>query len=275
MVNSVASILHFILMLVVFTDLDGALLDRHTYSFLEAVPALRELKQQRAAVIPVSSKTLSEVEHWRSRLGTQSPFAVENGAAVFAEKEDLILSKDDFREYGEYQMVEFGVPYRALARALKSAARESGCRICGFSDMKAEEISSLCGLPLDQAAFAKRRQYDEPFVIIEGDPSQLRRAVERRGFRLTRGGRFYHITGQNDKADAVLLLIDAYRRMGPVRTIGIGDGLNDTGFLNLVDYPIVLDSPAVTQVQERVPRARVAAAGPQGWNESVLEIVGR
>jgi mannosyl-3-phosphoglycerate phosphatase len=261
-------------MLAVFTDLDGALLDRHTYSFAEAAPALRQLKQRRAAVILVSSKTLREVEYWRDQVKTQSPFAVENGAAVFVGKEGPVLPRDARRQYGDYQIVEFGVPYSALTRALKDAAHESGCRICGFSDMKAEEISSISGLPLDQAALAKRRQYDEPFVILEGDPSQLRRAVEKRGYRLTRGGRFSHITGQNDKADAVRLLIDAYRRMGPVRTIGIGDGLNDTGFLNLVDYPVVLDSAAVDEVLKRVPRARVAAAGPPGWNESVLEIVG-
>jgi predicted mannosyl-3-phosphoglycerate phosphatase (HAD superfamily) len=79
--------------------------------------------------------------------------------------------------------------------------------------------------------------------------------------------------GQHDKADAVQLLIDAYRRMGPVRTVGIGDGLNDAGFLNIVDHPILLESSALDEVRRHVPRARIAPAGPVGWNESVLEIL--
>ena len=260
-------------MLLVFTDLDGTLLDSESYSFQRAVPALRELKYQLASVILVSSKTLGEVEFWRNQVDSQSPFVVENGAAVFANRGNPALPKDVARLSGDYEMVEFGVAYRSLTRALKGAARETGCRVRGFADMKAQEISLLCNLSVGQAALAKRRQYDEPFLLIEGAAAELRKAVEKRGLKLTRGGRFFHITGQNDKAEAVLLLIDAYRRMGPVRTVGIGDGLNDAGFLNIVDFPVLLESPALDDVRKRVPRARIASAGPGGWNESVLEIL--
>jgi predicted mannosyl-3-phosphoglycerate phosphatase (HAD superfamily) len=81
------------------------------------------------------------------------------------------------------------------------------------------------------------------------------------------------VTGPNDKAEAVLLLIDAYRQTGPIRSIGLGDGFNDAGFLNLVDHPVLLDSPSLGQLLKRVPRARTAAAGPAGWNEAVLGIL--
>ena len=139
--------------------------------------------------------------------------------------------------------------------------------------MKAEEISRICDLPPEMSSLAKRRQYDEPFLIIEGDAAELEKAIQRRGLRLTRGGRFFLIIGQNDKAEAVLLLIDAYRRIRPVRTVGIGDGLNDARFLNIVDYPILLESSALDEVRKRVPRARIAPAGPGGWNEAVLELL--
>lgn len=260
-------------MLLVFTDLDGTLLDRDTYSFHLATPALRELKSQRASVILVSSKTLPEVEFWRNQLDSQSPFVVENGAAVFANRGNPTLPLDRARPYGHYQMVEFGVPYRDLTRALKSAARQTACRVRGFADMKLQEVSRLCDLPLEQAALAKRRQYDEPFLIMEGDAAELQQAVQKRGLRLTRGGRFFHITGQNDKAEAVLFLIEAYRRMETVRTVGIGDGINDVGFLNIVDHPVLLDSPALDEVRPHVPHARIAPAGPSGWNESVLGLL--
>lgn len=267
------AILTFHVVLIVFTDLDGTLLDSTTYSFHLAVPALRELKHQLASVILVSSKTLQEVEFWRNQVDSRSPFAVENGAAVFANRGNPALPTDVARQYGEYDVVEFGVHYPSLTRALKSAARETACRVRGFADMKVQEISRLCNLSFDQATFAKRRQYDEPFLIVEGDVAEFQSAVQRRGLRMTRGGRFFHIMGQHDKADAVQLLIDAYRRMGPVRTVGIGDGLNDAGFLNIVDHPILLESPALDEVRRHVPRARIAPAGPVGWNESVLEIL--
>jgi mannosyl-3-phosphoglycerate phosphatase len=259
--------------MVVFTDLDGALLDHDTYSFQPAAPALQRLRDLRVPVVFVTSKTFEEVDHWRTVMNNHSPFAVENGAAVYAPKGDPPLPGDSVRQYEGYQMVEFGVAYSELTRALKSAALEAGCCVRGFADMTAQDISRDCDLPLEQAALAKTRQYDEPFRLITGDPEVLRCAVERHGLRLKRGGRFFHITGQNDKADAVRLLIEAYRRLGPIQTIGIGDGPNDAGFLNLVDYPFLLDSPMATQIHKRVPRARTAPAGPKGWNESIHEML--
>lgn len=259
---------------VVFTDLDGTLLEHGTYSFRPAVPALERLRELHIPVVFVTSKTLPEVDFWRKALDNRSPFAVENGSAVFVPVGDPPLSERARLSDG-YEMVELGVPYSDLTRALKGAARESGCRIRGFADMTAEEITRECDMPLEQAVLAKVRQYDEPFRLLKGAPSSLARALERRGLKLTSGGRFFHVTGRNDKADAVLLLIDAYRQLGPIRSIGLGDGLNDSGFLNLVDHPVLLDSPAIGHLLKRVPRAHTAPAGPSGWNEAIFGILDR
>jgi mannosyl-3-phosphoglycerate phosphatase len=139
--------------------------------------------------------------------------------------------------------------------------------------MTAEEISRDCDLALEQARLAKTRQSDEPFKLLKGDPETLMRALEKRGLRLTRGGRFFHVTGHNGKADAVLFLVEAYRRLGPIRTIGLGDGFNDTGFLNVVDYPVLLGSPQLGELQRRVPRARIQAPGSVGWNAAIHELL--
>jgi mannosyl-3-phosphoglycerate phosphatase len=260
-------------MIVVFTDLDGTLLDRETYSFQHAAPALHCLQERHIPVVLVTSKTFVEVEAWRSQLGNFSPFVVENGAAIFSPEGNPPLPRGASQRYGHYDMVELGVAYRSLTRSLKNAARESGCHVRGFGDMTAHEISQRCSLPPDQAISAKTRQYDEPFELVKGNIENLRAAVERRNLRLTRGGRFFHITGKNDKADGVAILIEGYYRLGSIRTIGIGDGPNDVRFLNLVDYPVLLDSPLKNDLRRLVPRARIAPAGPRGWNESVLDIL--
>lgn len=260
-------------MLVVFTDLDGTLLDRATYSFQDASPALNRLQERHIPVVLVTSKTFGEIELWRKRLGNSCPFVSENGAAVFSSEGNPPLPRGASQRYGHYDMVELGVPYRSLTAALKEAARESDCHVRGFAGMTAREVSNRCDLPLEQAVLAKARQYDEPFELLKGDVEELRKAIERRKLRLTRGGRFFHITGQNDKADGVALLIEAYYRWGSLRTVGIGDGPNDVRFLNLVDYPVLLDSPLRSDLRRLVPRARIAPAGPRGWNESVLHIL--
>ena len=69
--------------LIVFTDLDGSLLDGTTYSYEAATPALTALREQGIPLVLVSSKTRAEMEPLRQRLGHRDPFIVENGGAVF------------------------------------------------------------------------------------------------------------------------------------------------------------------------------------------------
>ena len=68
---------------VIFTDLDGTLLDRETYTWEAARPALDRVKRQGIPWVLVTSKTRGEVEFWRRCLGNEHPFIVENGGAVF------------------------------------------------------------------------------------------------------------------------------------------------------------------------------------------------
>jgi mannosyl-3-phosphoglycerate phosphatase len=75
--------------------------------------------------------------------------------------------------------------------------------------MTIKEIAHCCEIDIEQARMAKDRSYDEPFHLLQGNLKNLRAAIEKRGLRLKRGGRFLHITGQNDKADAARVLIQA------------------------------------------------------------------
>ena len=71
------------LKIVVFTDLDGTLLDRTTYSYASAVPALESLRQKKIPIVFCSAKTSAEQEAYRKELGIGDPFIVENGGAIF------------------------------------------------------------------------------------------------------------------------------------------------------------------------------------------------
>ncbi|MEO0354349.1 MAG: HAD hydrolase family protein, partial [Cyanobacteria bacterium P01_A01_bin.3] len=68
--------------LLVFTDLDATLVDHQTYSYEAALPAIARLKQLDYPIIFNSSKTIAEQQHLRAELDIQTPFIVENGAAV-------------------------------------------------------------------------------------------------------------------------------------------------------------------------------------------------
>ncbi len=69
--------------IVVFTDLDGSLLDFDHYSFEGARLSLERLKRHHIPVVFTTSKTRREVEVLRQEMGIDAPFIAENGAAVY------------------------------------------------------------------------------------------------------------------------------------------------------------------------------------------------
>ncbi len=264
----------------IVTDLDGTLLDRDTYSFAEVKPALELIERRKAPLVLCTSKTRAEVEFWRRSLDNSDPFIVENGGALFVPgkaQAGLAAAATLRGGYSEgYFVWEFGTPYSNLVATLREVSRESHCPVRGFYDMTIKEVADQCQMAPDEAALAKEREYDEPFVILTPDRAQyLLAAIEERGLHWTRGDRFCHITGSSDKGKAVRVLIELYSQAAPrLFTIGLGDGLNDAAFLNVVDVAILIRSPFIYQLMARVPRGVVTeSSGPKGWNDAVLRIL--
>jgi mannosyl-3-phosphoglycerate phosphatase len=261
---------------VVFTDLDGTLLDQRTYSYEPARPALELLERRKIPLVFCTSKTRAEVEVWRRRLQNAHPFIIENGGAAFVPRGYFSFSIPDSIQRDGYDVVEFGDHYASLVEALCAASSDSRAKILSFHEMTAGEISDHCGLPLEDAQLARQREYDEPFELLEPEREpELLREIEKRGKRWTRGGRFYHITGNNDKAKAVRLLTELYGRPDKTLvTVGLGDGLNDAEFLAVVDVPFLIRSAMSDELQRRVPHGRLTdRPGPEGWNRAILDVI--
>ena len=275
---------------VIFTDLDGTLLDYYTYRSNAAAPALKALAERKIPLIIVTSKTASEVWPILGELGHREPFVVENGGAVIFPSHALpfpVARAQPVRQ--GWQKIVLGERRARLVRALKRASRLAGVRVRGFSQMSAAEISRLTGLSRAQSMRALKREYDEPFVIRDGDSkswSRLRAQIRRGGLRATRGSRFFHIHGRNDKGAAVRLLISLFRRAVPqagaksgsrILTVGLGDGANDISLLRAVDVAIVVALPGGrydAEVLAAVPHVRGAGGvGPEGWSRAVLRLL--
>jgi mannosyl-3-phosphoglycerate phosphatase len=260
---------------IIVSDLDGTLLDSRTYSFEAAQPALKTLKQKGLPLVLCTSKTRAEVEFWREKLGNTDPFIVENGGAVYIPRGYFPFPAPSVVSRGPYDVMEMGAPYEELVATLKEAAREAGCQALGFHDLSVAEICLRSHLPVEQAVLAKQREYDEPFEIRGQGSYRLLEAIERRGKRWTRGDRFYHILGNNSKAEALGRLTALFRKaFGEVRVVALGDGWNDVDFLRTADVPVLVRSAYATVLKRAVPRGQVTrASGPHGWNEAVLEAI--
>ena len=246
----------------VFSDLDGTLLDEETYSFAAAQAALHALGELNIPLILCSSKTRAEIEFWRERLENRHPFVVENGGAIFVPRQYFPHPpKGTRRKARAYDVIEFGTPYPDLVAALREASAISGCKVLGFNDMTAEEIGRRTLLPLDQAKLARQREYDEAFEILGSNGDQLLCEIEKLGMQWTRGGRFHHILGPNHKGIAAKCLISLYRSaFVNVETLGFGDGPNDIPFLIEMDRAIIMSSRFSGDLAAAVPGSVITRA---------------
>jgi len=266
--------------ILVFTDLDGTLLDQRTYSFKPARPALRLLQERGIPLIVCTSKTRAEVEPLRTALQNTDPFIVENGGAVFFPKGRLTGGLPGAKEEPGYQVIEMGTSYARIRGVFSELKRRLPGRLRGFSDMDVDEVARLTGLSREDAARAKERDYDEPFLLTgpAADLEAVKEIAASAGLSITQG-RFYHLTGSNDKGRAVRVVKDVYSRANGIvpRTIGLGDRPNDLPLLENVDFPVLVQQPGGGyEPTIRLDNLIFAPGeGPVGWSEAVCELVER
>ncbi|MBI4470647.1 MAG: HAD-IIB family hydrolase [Acidobacteria bacterium] len=267
--------------LIILTDLDGTLLDHETYTWEPAREALRRVRLRRWPVVFCSSKTRRELLALQSETGIRDPFIVENGAALFFPLQYRgRLPASAVRKWG-YRVMEIGWSHASILRRLKRGREKEALPIRGFSDMRVEEIAELCGLGLPEARLAARREYDEPFQMLTTDASRVRRTIrhlEEAGLTVTKGGRFYHLTGPVDKGVAVFTMLRILkRRYRHVHSLALGDGPNDLPMLQSADLAAVIcrrEGMIDRSLRNALPGAfRPASPGPAGWAEAVTQLL--
>jgi len=244
----------------IFTDLDGTLLDHKNYSFKEANEMLSFIKRTNTPLIIVTSKTKDEVLQLQDKLEIQYPFIIENGAGV------IIPQKES------YEMVPLGKTYQETLKFFKKYSQEIDMR--GFHQMDDKEVATLTGLSLEKAALAKKRTFSEPFVCDEVEKLELlKKTAHADGFDIVKGGRFYHLIslGQ-DKANAMKVVKTYYEKLynKSYKTIALGDGENDVTMLQSADQAILIKKFDNSFIQCEIENLiKTESIGPKGWNESL------
>ncbi|MFT8210046.1 MAG: HAD hydrolase family protein [Symbiopectobacterium sp.] len=137
--------------MLIFSDLDGSLLDHDTYDWQPAEPWLRCLKQHNIPVIITTSKTVSETTLIRHELGLEHcPFIAENGTSVELPKSG--------RRHTDYPSKLFSADYVEICTLLEHLRVKNHFNFSGFSTLTDSDVATLTGLSLPQAARARQRQ---------------------------------------------------------------------------------------------------------------------
>ncbi len=246
---------------VVVTDLDGTLLDPETYSWEPARETIRRLQERAIPIVFCTSKTRAETELLRAEIGVRDPYIVEDGGAICWPEGTQVL----------------GVAHAELLVCFRELQARTGEALRGLSEMTDAEFSADSGLAFDRTALARQREFDEPFRILRDEEAVLpaiERAAAGWGFRITRGGRYFHLHGAADKGTAVSHLL---RRYPGARSIGLGDSRLDLPLLQAVHVPVAVARPDGTYDETLVAGVagleKTNAPGPEGWSQAIARFV--
>jgi len=260
---------------VIFTDLDGTLLDSKTYSWEPAIPALKLIEEKGIPLVMVSSKTRLEIEAYRNDIGNNFPFIVENGGAIFIPDDCGLEIPPEAVEIGNYHAVVLSETAEAMVKRFNTLSDKIPVQF--VSQMETDKVAELTGLSFEQARAAQAREFGQAFKLMDAGISEqaLEAVVRELGLSLTRGELFFHLLDQTDKGRAVRCLTELYQRNSPgVITVGLGNSPNDASFLAIVDRPFLLALSGGNYVQMDVKGlTRVPLAGPAGFNQVIQELL--
>ncbi|MCF6192590.1 MAG: HAD-IIB family hydrolase [Candidatus Hydrothermae bacterium] len=265
---------------VVFTDLDGTLLDRESYRADAALDVLHELARRGIPVVPVTSKTRTEVLRLqRDHLPFRGPFIVENGSAIVFPPDDPWTPADRGEIRGQFRILRLGSTYEEAHRALLSLREDLQIPLTLLPELSDEEVQRLTGLEGPAIAHARAREFSEVFLVPpEPHLDLLRRAAHDRGFKILVGDRFGHLIGlRAGKGAAIRLLLDVLKAREPGvewQTVGLGNSPNDQELLETTDHAVVIPGPAGPHPALTREEWIVAPApGPEGWARAIQELL--
>lgn len=249
----------------VFTDLDGSLMEHETYSIEAARPALAELADRGITPIFASSKTATEIISIQASSGLNAPFICENGAAIYGGGSE-----------SAGPIAVFGSRSSEWLTEVHDLRERMGWKFSGFADWSNQEVSVHTGLPAADAERARQREFTEPMLWQDTHANfQLfLEALAKLELTTLEGGRFISIQSDFDKGNGMKWWQSRFAEPRPF-LVALGDSPNDESLLAAADVAVAIKSAKSDQLDPAGPQRliRTNRPGPSGWNDAINEIL--
>ena len=250
---------------IIFTDLDGTLLNRDTFKFDEIKDYIKSLISEGIIIIPNTSKTEVEIEDFNKKLDLNLPFISENGSAIFGLDNvnknfpnNIVLSRE--------KEITLKVFQKEVPENLRSK-----CKL--ISKMERKVQREIFGLPDKNLRNVLNRNYSTP-ILFKGNSEQkkdLFKIVKNIGLSLHEGGRVMNICDNVSKLKAMNRVIKIIKKTeDEVKTIGVGDNYNDLDMLRNSNIACLVFNDQFLMEPININNCLVSKqSAPLGWEEVV------
>ncbi len=252
--------------IIIFTDLDGSLLDKDTFEFNEIEDYFRELISKGIKIIPNSSKTEAELLDFNEQNNLDLSFITENGSSIHGLNkihqnlpDKIIISRtiDEIRNIYE-----------------ENISLDFKNKITHILELEREKQQKILGLPLDKIKLAIKRDHSIPikFNGTEIEKNEFIKIMKNSGLTIQTGGRIMNVCDNVNKSKAMSRALQLIRKQldDEIITIGVGDNENDIEMIKQTDYPCLVKNENFDSSLINIDNLiKSDEPSPKGWSDVI------
>ncbi len=252
--------------IIIFTDLDGSLLDNDTFEFDEIEDYFRELISKGIKIIPNSSKTEAELLDFNEQNNLDLSFITENGSSIhglnkihqnLSDKIIISRTKDEIRNIYE-----------------SNISLDFKNKITHILELDIEKQQKILGLPLDKVQLAIKRDYSLPikFNGTEIEKNEFIKIMKNSGLTIQAGGRIMNVCDNINKSIAMSEAIRLMKKElnDEIITIGVGDNENDIEMIKNADYSCLVKNENFDSSLINIDNLiKSDEPSPKGWSDVI------
>ena len=252
--------------ILIFTDLDGSLLDKETFKFDVIKDYFKELVRNGIIIIPNSSKTEAELLDFNEQNNLDLSFIAENGSSIHRLNKihqnlpnKIIISRtiDEIRNIYE-----------------ENISLDFENKITHILELEREKQQKILGLPLDKIKLAIKRDHSIPikFNGTKIEKNEFIKIMKNSGLTIQTGGRIMNVCDNVNKSKAMSRALQLIRKQldDEIITIGVGDNENDIEMIKQTDYPCLVKNENFDSSLINIDNLiKSDEPSPKGWSDVI------
>ncbi len=252
--------------IIIFTDLDGSLLDKNTFKFDAIETYFRKLVNEGIIIIPNSSKTEAELIDFNNQFDLNLSFISENGSSIHGLNlinknlpNKILMSRSADEIYKIYN--------ENISKKLKQ-------KIKPILKLKIDEQIKIFGLPYDKLLLATKRMHSIP-IQFNGDDIEKNNLIMNMseiGLSVQSGGRIMNICDDTNKLKAMSKSLELIGKEvdDEIITIGVGDNHNDIEMIKQTNYACLVKNDNFDSSLINIDNLiKSSEPSPMGWADVI------